>query len=100
MIPVVVATHTVKGFKSTGIATGDEARGSMTLINTAAYVYTINVLFGHPEKPTILFIDKARHHSESNKAFYRLKYQKEFGLFVQDEKVTRSIVARLLKEAQ
>ena len=97
-IPVIVATHTVKGFKSTSIATGDEARGSMTLINTAAYVYTINVLFNHSQKPTIVFIDKARHHSDSNKSLYKLEHNKELGLYVQDMKITRSMVASLMKE--
>lgn len=99
MIPVIVATHTVKGFKSSAIATGDEARGSMTLINTSAYVYTINVLFNHPDKPTILFIDKARHHSDSNKSLYKMKYEKKVGLFVQDEKISRNMVAQLIKES-
>lgn len=98
-IPVVVATHTQKGFNANSIASGDDSRGNMTLANTAAYIYSINVLFGHPSKPAILFVDKARHHSESNKAYYQLTYEKKFGLFVKDEKVPRSMVAKLLKES-
>lgn len=98
MIPVVAATHTVKGFKGNTIATGDDSRGSMTLINTAAYVYSINVIFGHHQKPSILFVDKARHHSESNKSFYQMTYNKTVGLFVQDQKIYKTEIARILKE--
>jgi archaellum biogenesis ATPase FlaH len=98
-IPIIVATHTMKGFKSSSIASGDEVRGSMTLINTAAYIYTINVLFGHADKPTILFVDKARYHTNSNKALYRLYHHAECGLFVKDEKTSKAMVLNLLKEA-
>lgn len=99
-IPIIVATHTVKGFKANTIASGDDSRGSMTLINTAAYVYSINVVFSHPQKPTILFVDKARHHSESNKNYYKLDYRKEVGLFVQDMKIGKSELAQILKDAK
>lgn len=99
-IPVIVATHTVKGFKSNTIATGDDSRGSMTLVNTAAYVYSINVIFGHSKKPTILFVDKARHHSESNKSFYQLDYNKQVGLFVADKKIGKLELAQILKDAK
>lgn len=99
-IPIIVATHTVKGFKSNTIATGDDSRGSMTLINTAAYVYSINVIFGHPQKPTILFVDKARHHPESNKSFYKLEYNKQVGIFVKDEKLFRTELAQILKDVK
>lgn len=98
-IPVVVASHTVKGFKSTTIASGDEVRGSMTLINTSAYVYSINVLFGHADKATILFVDKARYHSRSNKSLYRLHHHESYGLFVKDELTSKAMVAQLLKGA-
>jgi replicative DNA helicase len=98
-IPVIVAAHTVKGFKSNSLASGDDVRGSMTLVNTAAYVYTINVLFGHIDKPTILFVDKARYHSQSNKSLYRLYHHESHGLFVKDEKTSKNMVLKLLKEA-
>jgi hypothetical protein len=99
-IPIIVATHTVKGFKKDTIATGDDARGSMTLINTAAYVYSINVIFGHSQKPTILFVDKARHHSDSNKSFYKLDYNKQTGIFTQDKKLLKSELGQILKDAK
>lgn len=99
-IPVVVATHTVKGFKANTIATGDDSRGSMTLINTAAYVYSVNVIFGHPLKPTILFVDKARHHSDSNKNFYQMEYNKKVGIFVEDKKIGRIELAEILRDAK
>ena len=99
-IPVIVATHTVKGFKSNTIATGDDARGSMTLVNTAAYCYSINVIFGHPQKPTVLFVDKARHHPDSNKSFYQLDYNKQVGIFVQDRKIGRLELAEILKDVK
>lgn len=99
-IPIVVATHTIKGFKANTIASGDDSRGSMTLVNTAAYVYTINVIFGHQQKPTILFVDKARHHSDSNKSYYRLEYNKTLGLFVEDKKVGKLELAEILKGAK
>jgi len=96
-IPVVVASHTVKGFKSNVIATGDDARGNMMLVNTAAYVYSVNVFFAHPEKPTIVFVDKARHHSESNKSVYRVKFEPKVSLYVEDSKMFRTEVAQILK---
>lgn len=99
-IPVIVATHTVKGFKSNTIATGDDSRGSMTLVNTAAYVYSVNVIFGHSKKPTVLFVDKARHHADSNKSFYQLEYNKKVGIFVEDKKLFKSELAQILKESK
>jgi hypothetical protein len=99
-IPIVVATHTVKGFKANTIATGDDSRGSMTLINTAAYVYSVNVFFGHPKRPTIIFVDKARHHPGSNKGLYELKWNNVVGIFVEDKKLLKSELAQILKEAK
>lgn len=99
-IPVIVATHTSKGFKGTSIASGDDSRGNMTLANTAAYIYSINVIFDHPKKPTILYVDKARHHSNSNKALYELNFNAKTGLFVGDEKTSRSQVTNYLKDAK
>jgi hypothetical protein len=72
----------------------------MTLVNTAAYVYSINVLFSHPQRPTIVFVDKARHHADSNKSYYRLKYDKDVGLFAGDEKIPKSEVVRLVAETK
>lgn len=99
-LPIIVATHTIKGFKNTSIASGDEARGNMTLANTAAYIYSVNVFFSHPKRPTVVFVDKARHHSDSNKSFYELTYDKGLSLFVNDKKLSRSEVAQILKEAK
>jgi len=96
-IPVVVASHTSKGFKSNVIATGDDSRGNMTLVNTAAYVYSVNVFFSHPQKPTIVLVDKARHHSISNKSLYGLTFEPRLGLYVKDEKCSRAQVAQVLK---
>lgn len=100
MIPVIVASHTSKGFKTNTIATGDDSRGNMTLANTAAYIYSVNVFFGHADKPTVLFVDKARHHSSSNKSLYLLTYSDQVGLFIKDKKATRTEVAQILKEAK
>lgn len=96
-IPVVVASHTSKGFKANVIATGDDSRGNMTLVNTAAYVYSVNVFFGHVEKPTIVFVDKARHHSSSNKSLYRLQFEPKLGIYVKDQKCYRTEIAQILK---
>lgn len=95
-IPIVVATHTVRGFRGSTIANGDDARGSGTLANTAPYIYSINVFFELPGSPTVLFIDKARHHPESNKALYLLQYDKRVELFVKDERMSRPQLAELL----
>lgn len=97
-IPVVVATHTAKGFKGSSIATGDDARGNMMLANTSAYIYSINVFFSHPKKPSVLFVDKARHHSASNKQLYNLTFNSKVGLYIEDKKLLRSEVAQILKE--
>jgi energy-coupling factor transporter ATP-binding protein EcfA2 len=99
-IPVVVATHTVKGFKSNSIASGDDSRGSMTLVNTAAYVYSINVFFEHPQRPAILFTDKARHHSEANKKHYLLNYNEKLGFYSSDKRIPKTDVIQILKDAK
>lgn len=96
-IPVIVATHTSKGFKDNTIATGDNARGNMTLVNTAAYVYSVNVFFAHAEKPTIVFVDKARHHSLSNKSLYKLQFEPRLSLYVKDQKCSRTEIAQIAK---
>lgn len=95
-IPVIVASHTGKGFKGNSIATGDDARGNMTLVNTAPYVYSINVFDGRPGMPTILFTDKARHHPFANKSFYQLTYNKEITLHVGDKKISRVELAEII----
>jgi energy-coupling factor transporter ATP-binding protein EcfA2 len=95
-IPFIVASHTGKGFKGTTIATGDDARGNMTLVNTAPYVYSVNIFHEKPNSPTVLFVDKARHHSKSNKSFYQLTYNHETGLYIQDRKLSRVELAEMI----
>lgn len=96
-IPVIVACHTEKGFKSGSIATGDNARGNMTLSNMAAYIYSINVV--QKNKPAVLFVDKARHHTESNKSLYLVDFEPKVGLYIGDKKSSYAEVAQLLKGA-
>lgn len=95
-IPFIIASHTGKGFKGNTIATGDDARGNMTLVNTAPYVYSINIFHERPNTPSVLFVDKARHHPLSNKSFYRLDYNKQIGLYTGDRKLSRVELAEII----
>jgi hypothetical protein len=97
-IPVIVVAHTEKGFnKKRGIASGDNIRGNMTLSNTAAYIYTLTIFHELPEKPSLFFIDKARHHSNANKKLFLLDF--ENGFYKSDRPATYEYLKVLLKDA-
>lgn len=98
-IPVVVVAHTEKGFnRKRGMATGDNIRGNMTLSNTAAYIYTLTIFHDLANKPTILFIDKARHHSAANKKLFSLNFEND--TYVDDKPVTFDYLKLVLKDSQ
>ena len=100
-IPVIVVAHTEKGFdKNRGIATGDNIRGNMTLSNTAGYIYTLTVYHSLPGKPTVLFIDKARHHPEANKRIFFLTYDQQLSTYTRDCMATREDLKEIMKEAK
>lgn len=96
-IPVIVVAHTQKGFnRARGIATGDNIRGNMTLSNTAAYVYTLTIFHELSDKPTFLFIDKARHHSAANKKLFKLNFHGD--TYKSDSPATFELVKLTLKD--
>jgi hypothetical protein len=98
-IPVIVVAHTEKGFnKKRGIATGDNIRGNMTLSNTAAYVYTLTIFHELSDKPTFLFIDKARHHSNANKKLFKLNFKDN--TYEDDKPATFDLLKLTLKDVQ
>lgn len=100
-IPVIVVAHTEKGFnKNRGIATGDNIRGNMTLSNTAAYIYTLTVFHNLPNKPSVLFIDKARHHPEANKKFFLLTYDPQLSTYTKDCILPFEDLKEIYKQAQ
>ena len=100
-IPVIVVAHTEKGFnKSRGIATGDNIRGNMTLSNTAGYIYTLTVFHNVTGKPSVLFIDKARHHSEANKRVFLLTYDPQLSTYTKDVPAMFEDIKAIMKEAQ
>jgi hypothetical protein len=99
-IPVIIAAHTEKGFNKTrGVATGDNIRGNMTLANTAAYIYTLTIFHALPTRPSILLIDKARHHTNANKKFFLLNYNASFGSYTSDAQIEPSEIKNIIKES-
>lgn len=100
-IPVIIVAHTEKGFnKNRGVATGDNIRGNMTLSNTAAYIYTLTVFHNLPGKPSVLFIDKARHHPAANKKYFLLTYEIQMATYVKDHMATYEDLREIYKAAQ
>lgn len=98
-IPVLIVAHTEKGFtKKRGVATGDNIRGNMTLSNTAAYIYTLTVFFELPGQPAVLFIDKARHHTEANKKLFMLRYDHQHRSYVSDHPAAADEIKKIFKE--
>lgn len=97
-IPVVVAIHTEKAFKSNMIASGDNVRGNQTIVNTAPFVYGLSVFHGHPSKPTILFIDKARGHGLANKKYFKFDMMPDFSTVKSDKLIMPSDIKEILKE--
>lgn len=96
-IPVIVVAHTEKNFnKKRGIATGDNIRGNMTLANTSAYVYALTIFHELPERPTIFFIDKARHHSSANKKIFMLNFHMD--TYKDDRLATFEVIKMIMKE--
>jgi hypothetical protein len=96
-IPLVVAAHTEKGFKGNSVASGDNVRGNQTIANVAAYIYGITVFFNHPDKPTVIFTDKARHHSDSNKKYYRIEFNKSMNTYIKDWSLSIAEIKDILK---
>jgi hypothetical protein len=98
-IPVIVVAHTEKGFTNKrGIATGDNIRGNMTLSNTAAYIYTLTVFHQLTGRPAVLYIDKARFHTQANKKLFLLQFEQD--TYVSDRSMTYDDVRVILKDAQ
>jgi len=83
-IPIVVAAHTEKAFKGRSVASGDDVRGNATIANVAAYIYGITVFFQIASRPTVLFTDKARHHTKANKKYYKLIFNTNTESYVKD----------------
>ena len=97
-VPVVVAAHTQKSYRGDSVASGDDVRGNATLANVAAYIYGLTVFYKLPSKPSVLFTDKARHHSASNKKYYKLTFNPASESFVKDADLSALDVKQLLKE--
>jgi energy-coupling factor transporter ATP-binding protein EcfA2 len=97
-LPMVVAAHTEKAFKSNSVASGDNVRGNQTISNVAAYIYGITVFFNHPEKPTIIFTDKARHHGKANKKYYKIDFSVEMATFTKDCSLGVDDMKKIIKE--
>lgn len=95
-IPVIVAAHTEKSFKKHTIATGDNIRGNATLVNTAAYIYTLTIWHDKPNRPAVLYIDKARHHAKANKKCFLLCYDLEAETYKNDKELTFELLKEIL----
>jgi archaellum biogenesis ATPase FlaH len=95
-IPVIVAAHTEKKFKKGEMTTGDNIRGNATLVNTASYIYTLTIWHDKPGKPTVVYIDKARHHPMANKARFLLEFDIAVGAYKADKPCTRELLEEIL----
>jgi hypothetical protein len=96
-VPVVVAAHTQKSYRGDSVASGDDVRGNATLANVAAYIYGLTVFYKLPTRPTVLFIDKARHHSASNKKHYKLVFNPASESYVKDSELSPVDVKEMIK---
>jgi hypothetical protein len=52
-----------------------------------------------PGKPSILFIDKARHHTAANKRLFLLTYDPQLSSYVKDVPATFDDLKKILKDA-
>jgi hypothetical protein len=86
-IPVIVAAHTAKGFKKITFANGDDIRGNMMLVNTAAYVLTLTTFWDHSPALAVLFWDKARNHTQANKSLYSIAFDKTLNTYTKDQEL-------------
>jgi RecA-family ATPase len=99
-IAIVGVFHTAKGtdiYKR--ILDGESVRGNASTTNAGAYNYVLSTYFRTKPARAIIHIDKARYHSEANKTYYEMLYDKELGIFVKDKKIEYNDIKKILDDA-
>jgi len=92
-IPVIVALHTKKGTNIyQQLLVSDDVKGHAAAVNMGAYNYSLMTFFNAKPPRVFLHVAKARHHPESNNAFYELLYDKNLKIYVGSKKKDRQEV--------
>jgi hypothetical protein len=100
-IAMITAFHTKKGANPyNGILTGEYVRGNSTSTNAGSYNYILSTYFSLERPLAILFVEKTRYHSDSNKTFWILDYSKQFGIYRSAKKITEKELLNLINPAK
>lgn len=100
-IILVCIMHTIKGtdiYKQ--LISGEDVRGNSSSTNTSAYTYVLSTFFRSETPRAILYVDKARYHPELNQTYWELFYDKEYGIYFKDEKVSYETVKTIMAEGK
>ena len=96
-IALIGVFHTAKGtdiYKK--VINGEDVRGNASTTNAGSYNYILSTYFRCTPPRAILYVDKARYHTESHKAYYEMYFDKESGIFTKDSKIEYSAVKQLI----
>lgn len=96
-VAIVGVFHTAKGtdiYKK--IIDGEDVRGNASATNAGSYNYILTTYFRADPPRAILAIDKARYHSEANKTYWELYFDKTLGSYTSDKKLTYDEVQAIL----
>jgi RecA-family ATPase len=99
-IAIVGVFHTAKGtdiYKR--VLDGESVRGNASTTNAGAYNYVLSTYFRTKPARAIIHIDKARYHSDANKTYYEMLYDKELGIYVRDMKIEYNDIKKILDDA-
>jgi archaellum biogenesis ATPase FlaH len=100
-IILLVIMHTVKGtdvYKQ--LISGEDVRGNSSSTNTSAYTYALSTFFRCDPPRAILYVDKARYHSDLNQTYWELLYDKDVGVYVGDKKISHEEVKSIMAEGR
>lgn len=98
-IAIVGVFHTTKGANLyEKVLDGEDVRGNATTTNAGSYNYILSTFFRANPPRAILNLDKARYHTEANKTFWELHFDKELELYTHAKKIDYETVKLIMHD--
>lgn len=96
-VAIIGVFHTAKGTDIYArVIDGEDVRGNASATNAGSYNYILSTYFRADPPRAILTIDKARYHTEANKTYWELNFDKTTGTYTADKKITFDEVQGIL----
>lgn len=96
---IIGVFHTTKGANIyEKVLDGEDVRGNATTTNAGSYNYILSTYFRADTPRAILNLDKARYHSEANKTFWELHFDKELEIYTHSKKIDYETVKLIMHD--